>query len=1055
MHKLFLGFLAMSVTFLAGAETPKRSLHPTGGNIKQINTQSHFTSTSATSPIFRALPDDAPENAIEVPFSHDMGKNSEKVDVVKKYTTINANNDNREWQVAKVNDYSACMAPNADGIDADDDWLITVPLYMPSGNYVISFDLGYLGTSATGVTMAVNLGTAATVEAMTTEIAPTTTFTTKDKTTYSYNCTIATDGYYYLGFHCLTTKAQSGAVRLYNISVKAGEVKQVDPPAAGELTWELAPNGELKATVTYTAPTKTRSGADLTAISKVELTSRWGVDKFTYDDVQPGQQIVQEVEMYAGINNRFTGVAYVDDVAGDIVEYKSIFCGPDTPLAPTNVKLTPSSDYKSATLTWDAVGSVGENGGYVNPDEVTYYVFDAFGSYYDPAIAETNETSISISYPDLESQDFVAYQVTAGYKDNYSLDTASDIVIVGEPATLPFTESFTNGRYDGIWCLDTDTSYSGQQYGTIDDSYFESLLDPDDPESPAPLKSQDGDNGFYYWFPMTKDVMWGMMSVRAEISTAENPVLEFWYQGQGSTIDVLLASGTEALAVKKTISLKTEPTSGWTLAQIPLGDYKSAGTVNFEIRLTATDNDDSHTWSVPLDNISIRDLVATDLRVVTASFPSSSAKVGDKLSMSARIENQGSQQTAATVNLLINDTLIESKDLGMMEPYTFNDVAFEYTVPLNSPEQLNVKLVAVAQGDAVESNNSVEHDINIKYAPFASVTDLTATPADDGNSVTLTWTAPVNETVEPETITDDFESEDYVAMSITGAGDWTVFDGDETRTINLFYEAYNPYQTMAMAFQLFNREVAEVSSTYWEDAAPHSGNTFMVAPTAYYAENDNWLISPELSGREQTISFYAKSFSSAWPESFEVYYSTTDNTRASFTADHILNVENYPSNNEVPEVWTEYKATLPAGAKYFAIHHNPYYTYALLVDDVTYEAKSSIPEDLAVTGYHILRDGAQLTNEPVVETTFTDNFEMADDVVYTYTVVPVYNAGIAKGSDTTVSIHRSGIETVVIDKLDSTDIIYDLRGIAIPKSKLTPGLYIRVNNGNAQKVMLK
>jgi hypothetical protein len=80
---------------------------------------------------------------------------------------------------------------------------------------------------------------------------------------------------------------------------------------------------------------------------------------------------------------------------------------------------------------------------------------------------------------------------------------------------------------------------------------------------------------------------------------------------------------------------------------------------------------------------------------------------------------------------------------------------------------------------------------------------------------------------------------------------------------------------------------------------------------------------------------------------------------------------------------------------------------------------------------------------------------MADDVVYTYTVVPVYNAGIAKGSDTTVSIHRSGIETVVIDKLDSTDIIYDLRGIAIPKSKLTPGLYIRVNNGNAQKVMLK
>ena len=37
----------------------------------------------------------------------------------------------------------------------------------------------------------------------------------------------------------------------------------------------------------------------------------------------------------------------------------------------------------------------------------------------------------------------------------------------------------------------------------------------------------------------------------------------------------------------------------------------------------------------------------------------------------------------------------------------------------------------------------------------------------------------------------------------------------------------------------------------------------------------------------------------------------------SFT--RIENVENYPENGIVPETWNEYKATLPEGAKYFAI----------------------------------------------------------------------------------------------------------------------------------------
>ena len=48
--------------------------------------------------------------------------------------------------------------------------------------------------------------------------------------------------------------------------------------------------------------------------------------------------------------------------------------------------------------------------------------------------------------------------------------------------------------------------------------------------------------------------MMGMSCVRVDISKATDPVLDFWYQGQGSRLDVLVAGGKDEPAVVKTIS---------------------------------------------------------------------------------------------------------------------------------------------------------------------------------------------------------------------------------------------------------------------------------------------------------------------------------------------------------------------------------------------------------------------------------------------------------------------------------------------------------------------
>jgi len=1053
MKRIVLFSFALASILSASANQPyERLTTAANGSVKQLNTRAHFARPTQTRT--PQMAPEAPANAIEVPFTHQLGKNSTDVDIVKTYTTINVNDDNRKWQVATVNDYSACMAPNADNIEANDDWLITVPIHMTAGKYTVAFDLGFLGSGATGVTMEVKLGTSPTVEGMIAEIVAPTVFDTKERTTYEYNCAIPEDGYYYIGFHNLTTKSQKGATKLFSVGVTAGETVKVDPPAAGTLTYELAPKGELKATLTYVAPTKTKSGADLESISKVELTSRWTVDKYTFDNVSPGQTIVQEVPMYAGFNNRFTAVAYIGDTAGEMVEYKDIFCGPDTPLPPTDIKLIPSADYKSAVLSWTAPGEVGENDGYVDPENLIYYIFNAFGSYYDPAIATTDKTSVTIEYPDLAGQDFVAYQVTAGNGEYYSKETASEIVTIGKPAQMPFTESFSNGLYDGIWCIDPTTGFN-QDYGTVDDNYFASLIDPEDPDAPEPLKSHDGDNGFYYWMPLEKDITFGIISVRTDISKAVHPVLEFWYQGQGSLLEVLIAGATGKLEVAETIDLQKAPTNAWTLARIPLDNYKEAGAVQFEIKLTAIHNDDEHIWSVPFDDISIRDLVETDMRIITANIPAK-AKVGDTFAIAAHMQNLGSTASDATAECYVNGTKIGETNLGNLKSYDFADATFNYTIPMNSPENLNVKVTVVADGDACPANDAISGSLKVIFPDYPGVTELTASPSADGSSITLSWIAPTaDELKEPKTIFEDFENEEYIPLSITGAGEWTVYDGDGKKTYNVFQEKFNPYQTQPIAFQLFNREIAEVT-TYWDDAKAHSGNNFMLAPSAQSAQNDNWLISPELSGRAQTVSFWAKSYIITWPESFEVLYSTTGNTAECFTES--VSVENYPANGIVPEVWTEFSFELPDSAKYFAIRHNTYDTLALFVDDITYEATPVVPADLALIGYHVFRDGIQLTGKPISETTYVDNLAASQSneiTTHSYSVVAVYNYGTAKGSEISVNAGTSGIETITIDTIGTDDRLYNLGGIEVDPAAATTGMYILIKNGKASKVAIK
>ena len=112
----------------------------------------------------------------------------------------------------------------------------------------------------------------------------------------------------------------------------------------------------------------------------------------------------------------------------------------------------------------------------------------------------------------------------------------------------------------------------------------------------------------------------------------------------------------------------------------------------------------------------------------------------------------------------------------------------------------------------------------------------------------------------------------------------------------------------------FNGAAGNLTGSAWEC---HSGATMFVAFAAIAdpgEHNDDWLISPRLTGKPQTISFFARSATDLYGlEQMEVLYSTSGTSPADFTL--------IEAHSAVPATWTKYSYALPEGTLYFAIRY--------------------------------------------------------------------------------------------------------------------------------------
>ena len=130
----------------------------------------------------------------------------------------------------------------------------------------------------------------------------------------------------------------------------------------------------------------------------------------------------------------------------------------------------------------------------------------------------------------------------------------------------------------------------------------------------------------------------------------------------------------------------------------------------------------------------------------------------------------------------------------------------------------------------------------------------------------------------------------------------------------------------------------------------------------YTSDPPQYLISPMLNGitEEATLEFHYRNYSSGYPESFKVGYSTATNAISDFTWSTEVTVD-------ADVDWHEYTQSVPAGTKYIAIQCTSDDQYIFLIDNIAVyfrsEAAESEWQERWTTDPNIVLTGLEKTTE--------------------------------------------------------------------------------------------
>lgn len=899
------------------------------------------------------------------------------------------NGDGETWTFDEIHSMARCKYSAANNYTMPmDDWLFTPPVVLKPGRmYRIAVDVNnhYLSSERAEL----GFGTRPEGTAMTV-VSDRYTLKSANPVTIEAFVQVETEGKYYMGVHGCSP-ADSFYLYAGNFSVSEGPLLGT-PGAVTDLSITPGSQGALEATISFKAPTTTVEGGDLASITAVDI-YRDGEKVTSLTSVAPGS-LQQYVDKDAKQSDNLYRIVTRNDKGDGYAVERSVYVGHDRPGEPVNIRATEQDG--SVVLTWDAP-TKSETGGYFDPSSLTYTVVR--GNDEAELAVDLNALTFTDANPPLGGfrQEFFQYWVYAKSPAGYGYGSSSNIVTVGEPYTIPYIETFPDGKISrGPWDVrmpeDSEGNWGIYHEGT----------------SPA-VTPYDNDGGMVGYSPGSEGGEGTLVSPKFSLEECADPSIQFYYydhQMEAASIQVLAQANDGELKNVGTASLRTGSEAGWKKATFDLSEF--AGEKGVQIAFKAVSPEGM--GIIYVDNISVRQSFDYNLTAGALEAPQR-MMAGEPSQVRVTVENTG-RKTAKdfSIELYRNGTLEQTLSGTTTLPDGSRTYVFDVT-PLNIwPDKIEWQAKVVYENDLYEADNMTAVKTTTLTRPnYPVVTDLKAEVGSDGR-VVLSWSEPTVGSAGGEQTLEDVE--DYAQFSIDNFGDWTVRDTDGSATYgisdNMGGALQYPNAAMPMAFMAFNPSALNISTTGADGSdngwAPHSGYQMFACFSATSGKNDDWLISPLLPGIEQEVSFFVKSVTSQYGfEKYEVYYSTTGIEKEDFKRIGDL--------RSAPVAWTQEKVTLPEGSRYFAIRCVSEDCYVFLLDDIRFYASSAYTGELSLAGYNVYRDDNRLTSEPIMEQEYND---VIDDQRHRYAVTVVYDKGESAYSNI-VTVNYNGIDGVSAD----------------------------------------
>lgn len=953
-------------------------------------------------------------------------------DFSRYFKVIDSNNDGRLWRLynytAEDRPTGRCaylLFPMEESGGQADDWLVTRGIQLEAGKYYrISADASLYRDDPVNATcpqtFEIKCGMYNDPEGLNTVVVPTTSIDSPKFRRVDGWFVPRLSGTYYIGIHGTSPAYSSYYNYLFidNISIEAARESTV-PSQVTDIALTNDPDGSTRIDIAFKAPKTDLGGGELTDNMSVTV-SRDGALLTTLENIRPGQQCTLSDTPQEGEHTYSFRASNAHGEGTDT--YVTRYAGSALPLAPAIISASETPSHQLYCHWTPPATDI--NGNAINADKITYnvYVYNVTSGEIDLAASEISATEYTASINGANEQQFFATPlISANFNGKESEMAVGDMLPVGPPYMLPYRNSFTYDDYEK-YLMAVEQK---------DNAIWRMLDDYSDPAS------QDGDNGYISMICNEPDETCELTFGKIDLTGASHPALSFYtyiYEFDDNEININITdcdSGQKATV--KSVVLSSIGHTGWVKILCPLDSY-SGKTITVGLDGTIR----THGY-IPVDNMRLEQLPSTDYALGDITYPRG-VEIDSPFEISAQIFNYGHDASSPYSALLKRDgKTICSVEGPAVEPLQTAEVKFTdvLSVGANPCSSYVIEIETESDGNP-EDNTSEPFNINMIVPTYPVATNLTLTGT--GDNVTLQWEAPDMSKGAPDTEIEDFES--YEAFDTDLEGKWSMIDADGGY-VGGFQNLDMPLTGTRQAWWVMTNE------SPYDFLWPHSGSNIL---TQMYGLSDNgreevpsddWIISPELYGGCQTISFWASSLTSDYGlETMEIY--------SSANGTDINDMELIREQFKVPAEWTQFFVYLPAGTRHFAIRATTPAGYMLRLDDISY-VPAGTPIALNLKGYNAYRNGEKLNDSPITANSFTTSQTTETD---TYFVTAVYDLGESAASNV-VGFNLSGIELPTVGSTNAPVEFYDLSGKRIISPNLAPGFYIRRQGTSISKIFVR